>query len=248
MDFCQLHIREILAVVRYTPSSPRWTTENRKDHIIGIQLRGTGLHDFGYQKFVISRNDIYFLNRKDDYQVQVLEPCESFSIHFTTFEEIDTPSFCIPSVTPDRFLSILTKAETTVHTHDHLSLLSLCYRFCAEMETSRTRLYTSTDPRILTAKEYMDVHFKENDCLTQAITASNLSQRRFGELFRLTYNVTPNRYIVLQKIKLAQQLLSLKTISVTDTAFLCGYSDVYYFSKVFKEETGISPSKWKKFG
>ena len=71
MDFRHLHVHDILAVVRYSPTSPRWTTQNRKDHIIGIQLHGTGFHDFGYQNFVISRNDIYFLNQKDDYRDKI---------------------------------------------------------------------------------------------------------------------------------------------------------------------------------
>ncbi len=244
MDFRHLHVRDILAIVRYSPTSPRWTTKNRKDHIIGIQLHGTGFHDFGYQNFVISRNDIYFLNQKDDYKVQVLAPCESFSIHFTTYEDIDTDSFCIPSAAPDLFLTILKNAETAARIGDELSLRSHFYRFCSELEHTHSRLHYPSDKRIQSAKEYMDLHFVDKNCMDQAIIISNLSKRRFGELFKSLFSTTPNRYILLKKIQLAQQLLSVKTISITDIAASCGFSDVYYFSKVFKAETGVSPSKW----
>ena len=47
-------------------------------------------------------------------------------------------------------------------------------------------------------------------------------------------------------IRLAKNLLSSGQFSVTQTAEHCGFSDVYYFSKVFKKETLCSPSKYIK--
>ncbi|MBO4594899.1 MAG: AraC family transcriptional regulator, partial [Clostridia bacterium] len=44
----------------------------------------------------------------------------------------------------------------------------------------------------------------------------------------------------------AQTLLKLKYLSVTEIAEICGFSDVYYFCKVFKSKVGLSPGKIKK--
>ena len=98
---------------------------------------------------------------------------------------------------------------------------------------------------MLVAKEYLDLHFKESGCLKTAIDKSGLSARRFGELFRNTYDTTPNKYITSRKIEYAKSLLSAGCHSVTEISALCNFSDVYYFAKVFKNETGITPGQWK---
>jgi len=57
--------------------------------------------------------------------------------------------------------------------------------------------------------------------------------------------MTPNRYLVTRKVEYAKKLLLSKELSVTAVAELCGFSDVYYFSKVFRKETGIAPSLYR---
>ena len=47
-------------------------------------------------------------------------------------------------------------------------------------------------------------------------------------------------------IDLAKKLLECKELSVLDVACLCGFEDIYYFSKTFKKEKGVSPLKFKK--
>ena len=41
----------------------------------------------------------------------------------------------------------------------------------------------------------------------------------------------------------AKELLSGKTMNVNEVAFAIGFDDPKYFSRVFNEEFGISPSK-----
>lgn len=245
MDFGNFHAKEIPAVAHYIPSSLRWNAKNRKNHIVGIQLRGKALHTFSHGEFLIAENCIYFLNQKDDYRVELIEPTEAFSIHFTTYEEITTDSFCLPAVNAANILSILQKAETAKATNNEHALHSFLYLLCAEFERIRKKTYSPKDKRMLLAKDYIDLHFRESDCLDTAIQQSGICSRRFGELFRNAYDTTPGKYLTARKIEYAKSLLSTGNISVTDVAALCNFSDVYYFSKVFKHETGVSPGKWK---
>ncbi|MBE7025984.1 MAG: helix-turn-helix domain-containing protein [Ruminococcaceae bacterium] len=244
MGFSELHAKDVHGVVIYNTSMKRWTAQNRKDHIVGIQLAGSALHTFKDKKFVISRNCIYFLNQKDDYSVEVYEPAKAFSIHFTTYDKIDTDSFCIPLTVCDEFISILEKAKTMQETGDDLAIMSLLYLFCAKLEQIRQKKYFPKDKRMIAAKEYIDLHYKEKNCLTFAISQSKLSSRRFGELFRENFLTTPNRYITHRRIEHAKTLLVSGLFTIEQIARTCGFSDIYYFSKVFKNLTGIAPSKW----
>ena len=80
--------------------------------------------------------------------------------------------------------------------------------------------------------------------MASAIAASGVTSRRFGELFRHAFATTPNRYLITRRIERAKELLAAEGVSVTEVAELCGFSDVYYFSKVFKRETGMAPVQW----
>ena len=60
MVFEKLRVSEVRKVIRYRPNIKRWSAKVRKDHIIGIHLSGSALHDFGYQKFVLSGKEKKF--------------------------------------------------------------------------------------------------------------------------------------------------------------------------------------------
>ncbi len=140
MDFSNLKVKDICSVVRYNTSLTHWKAQNRTHHIIGIKLEGSAIHDFGYKKFVLSRNCIYFFNQKDNYSVDVYEQGEVISIHFSTYEEINTDSFCIPLSVSYEFLAILKKAEAAYKSKDCLTTLSLVYEFCAKLEQLQKNL------------------------------------------------------------------------------------------------------------
>lgn len=62
------------------------------------------------------------------------------------------------------------------------------------------------------------------------------------------YGFSPSKYLRLKRIELAKQLLSKKnyeSYNITEIAYSCGFIDVAYFSKVFKQETGVSPNNFK---
>jgi len=72
-----------------------------------------------------------------------------------------------------------------------------------------------------------------------------VGKRRFRDLFKERFDMTPSRYLTFKKTTLAEELLSAGGISVAEAAARSGFSDVYYFSKVFKEFSGVTPGRWK---
>lgn len=245
MQFENLHIKDVTNVVSFTPNSKQWVAKDRDTHFIGISLKGKVIHTFENQEFTLSENCIYFFNQKDNYKTFTLEQSEAFSIHFTTYENISTDSFYVAVSNRTNIVSLLQKAQLLYKNKDTLALYSVVYALCSEISNLKHRLYFPKDKRMQKAKEYIDSNFLNNNCISEATKESNLTPRRFGELFRKNYNVTPHGYIVQLKIENAKKLLSSGEYSVNRVASLCNFSDAYYFSKVFKKETGVAPSKWK---
>lgn len=132
----------------------------------------------------------------------------------------------------------------TLRSSENLSLMSHMYKLCSDFGKMLNKKYSAADLRMLKAAEYIDEHFKENGCLDNAAALSGLSRRHFNDLFKAFYGITPNRRVINNKIEFSKRLLKTDSFSVSETANMCGFSDVYYFSKFFKKETGISPSKY----
>lgn len=68
-----------------------------------------------------------------------------------------------------------------------------------------------------------------------------------SKIFRKYKNATPSEYLTHLRIDKAKQLMDTHPdILVRDIASMVGYNDPYYFSKIFKKETGIWPSEYQK--
>ena len=75
---------------------------------------------------------------------------------------------------------------------------------------------------------------------------ANMSRSNFFNLFKDTFGITPNEYIIREKIEKAKAILcSPKDKSITQIAYQLGYSDSSYFSKQFKRVTGYTPRQYE---
>jgi AraC family transcriptional regulator len=60
------------------------------------------------------------------------------------------------------------------------------------------------------------------------------------------YGIPPKKYIIALKINYACELLRLGQYSITQVADLCGFANIYFFSRQFKEYMGITPTRFAK--
>lgn len=90
---------------------------------------------------------------------------------------------------------------------------------------------------------YIERHYSEDLRLSALSERCFLSQSYIARLFREELSCKPSEYINRVRVSAARTMLSQTNLSITEIADKVGYSDVYYFSRIFKQITGSSPLK-----
>ncbi len=74
----------------------------------------------------------------------------------------------------------------------------------------------------------------------------HVSPRYFCTQFKKYYGVTPVRLVLSLRLAHARELLSDTDLPVSHVARLCGFGDIYYFSKIFRRHAGQSPLQYRR--
>lgn len=77
---------------------------------------------------------------------------------------------------------------------------------------------------------------------------SGYSESRFLALYKGRFGVSPINDLTRRRIDEAKLLLLYGNMSISMTAEAVGYSSIYYFSRIFKEYVGLTPSEFKSRG
>ena len=99
--------------------------------------------------------------------------------------------------------------------------------------------------------ERIEAYFRDNlsRSLTLQILADemNISKVHLCRVFKKYRNLTPIDSFNRMKIDRARELLTrFSALPLQEISDMLGFSDVYYFSKVFKKIAGVSPSSYRK--
>jgi AraC-like DNA-binding protein len=102
------------------------------------------------------------------------------------------------------------------------------------------------DPTMAKALIYLRKNHLKEIGVPEIVQASGVSRRVLEVKFRKTLNRSILEELLRLRIEDAKQHLTENKLRVTDVALLCGFSSVYYFSRAFKRETGVSPKQYQK--
>lgn len=93
---------------------------------------------------------------------------------------------------------------------------------------------------------YMRVNVYKNLSLQEMAAHFDISTSYICRLFKMYYSDTPISYYNRIKIEEARSILNdYPNMKIKDVAEMLGFSDQYYFSKVFKQQYGVSPQTYR---
>ncbi len=93
---------------------------------------------------------------------------------------------------------------------------------------------------------YIERHITENIKLAEISKDMYLSQEHIIRSFRQKYGVTPHKYILQSKIRIAMIMLHVTDYSIEEISYRLSFSDPHHFSAQFQKHTGYRPSAYRK--
>ena len=109
------------------------------------------------------------------------------------------------------------------------------------------RTVTALDrERIFSISAYIDDHYTRILKVPDLARVAGMSPTKFKECFKAVTGCTLTQYIQRRRISQAEQMLHQPTLSIELISHAVGYTCVSRFSELFRRETGLLPSEYRR--
>lgn len=95
---------------------------------------------------------------------------------------------------------------------------------------------------------YMNEHYMLKLTLPMLARRAGMSEGHYTVLFKKQTGFTLTAYLRRVRIEKAMEMLRQTKLPAKEIAQMVGFADYFHFSRVFKQETGCSPSDFQKAG
>ncbi|MFV0269531.1 MAG: AraC family transcriptional regulator [Draconibacterium sp.] len=233
------------------------------EHILIYCVDGFGTIDVDNQAFSITPNSFFVIPAElpHSYWSFAQAPWSIYWVHFggkrsSAFEDYFGKINALPhssdSRTDDRirlFNEILTVMESGFINenmeYSNLCLNGLLASFFYVNTYRAAKGVQSSDP-VDRAIFFMADKLEETLTIHEIARHVNLSESHLSKLFRNKTGASPLDYFIKLKMQEAIRLLTNQSLNVKEVAFLLGYKDPFYFSRLFTQHIGENPRSFLK--
>lgn len=101
-------------------------------------------------------------------------------------------------------------------------------------------------PHCIRAMDYIENHLHEKIALADVADYVGLERTYLCRLFHTQLGCSMNTYILHEKLKVAKNMLEYSDFSCTEIAEYLAFGTDSYFARVFRRETGLTPTQYRK--
>lgn len=261
--------RELAPTVHFTQQyKQKARFEKDEDHcpmwVLFAVDSGSFRFELGRHKGVAEKGDLLLCPPDVVLKREMLTPSTFMSVYFTWIGdegEIRTEDQLHPNPTGKthirdkyRFSSTYSYMQMLVNRRDPLAVARRMFllrdfweQFHWEWETHRRESRpVHDDPLMKQAEATLKESVFETVSLSELSASLGLSTVQFSRRFRKMFGMNPSEYVSELRLDKARGLLLENRLTVDEIAVQCGYSNGFYFSRVFSQKMHISPSEYRQ--
>lgn len=222
-------------------------------------LSGSGYIEIEGEKYIIGAGDFYFINKSHFRTIRsdVQDPLNklfvtakgSFIDALISCYDINAP-VVIAKLDAEKYfreiLNILQNADSyTVYVRNAIGI-----EIAKIIQMIHTE-YLSANKQQFSHCSAEDIMRYIDSNLSNKFTVDDIADNFFicvthmTNIFKKKYNITPMKYARLKRIELAKYYLQNTEVPISSLHDIIGLSDVKYFSKLFKQQTGMTPREFR---
>lgn len=240
--------------------------EHLPSYLIKFTLSGEGLLHYDGKEYSLKRGDVFFINCENyqHYQTISEEPWEMNWLHFyggtadalyQEFSKDGQPVFHTSLAAEDNPIyhllqQILKEQEQMAARTDFKNSL-LIHELINELILQKFDLDFSLEDiphYVLEMKAYLDQHFKRSLSLDELEKKFLLNKYQLNKNFSKYIGVPPIEYLIAKRISYAKDLLRYTDLTIQQISLAIGIDNFAYFSRLFKNKTGMSATFYRKHG
>ncbi len=133
------------------------------------------------------------------------------------------------------------------HSNDHRFMLqSTIYRLFSKLASRKNALHPNDSMDwIQHSIDYIFHHYMEDISVEHIASHFGVHRSHFSSYFKQFTQKTPKQFITNLKMNKAARMLQEKQFTFTEIALSLGFSDLYSFSRAFRNYYGASPKTYK---
>ncbi len=239
---------------RYNPTNT-YTVKNRDSHTLVYYIKGGHKFDFGDYILEASEGELVYIPFGASYtNFSRSSHTEFYQIDFNFFKDdgpypIWTRGHVINRINALKYLPIFKKIYEIYAAHDHAYKL-LCSSEIIKIigmidQEKYAKRIDYEIKKIEKTINYLNESYRLDSSVEELAKISSTSVSNLEKLFKKCFGMSPLSYRNTIRVEHAKMFLA-GGYSVSETANRVGFSDVFYFSRVFKKICGISPSRYSK--
>ena len=218
-------------------------------------------------------NDIYELNAgdicfidsnlshsgislSDDLSYEIIQinrdATEEYANDFKPIKHLLDKEFNLERIFNDNYVSSLFSMVKTLYsytdflTHEHL-YKGIVYELFAYLSLYHTtdKKFSILNPSFYNIIDYIDKHCDEDITVEKLAKHFNYNVSYFSHKFRELVGISPNKYIVISRLKFAESLLLCTKLSIEIISQKCGFENTSYFIRRFKDRYNMTPKAFR---
>ena len=253
-DF-ELNIKTILDVHKGTIPLSNVKCKNRKSDCFVYVLSGYAEYFFKGTTHTVQKGNIIYLSYDSNYSIGVKSDDYRF-IFVDFFFERENQEEIQNGVFKGKGIELLENTFEKLYNlwgigdfSDKIYCKSIIYKIYSEVVRSYYLQYVSKKQKekIEFIAEYISNNIADCNLSVEELSKiCGISTVHLRRLFLSIYHTSPKKFITSLRIKKAKELLNIESIKISYIAEKCGFQNHYYFSKVFKSETNMTPASFRK--
>ena len=95
-------------------------------------------------------------------------------------------------------------------------------------------------------RRYVDMHYTEQISTGDVAQYFHMDPSYISRVFKKNFNKNIKDYLTEKKMEKAKWLLENTDLKIYEVSDASGYADYFYFTRVFRKLTGITPTEWRE--